>query len=396
MSIAATAVLIQLGMHLRHLYSGLRVRSRILLLQDLSLGIGAMFIAEALMTYFASSLALPRDVLLTGSGIALASVYAGRIVFGAVVQNRLGLQSVLFIGYPPAARNLTGFLARHPELGFTPVGYLERGEAGPDTGVARLGSLEDLEEAVGQHRPDWIVIEGRVGIAAPQVDDLVDLRFSGLHVEDLESFFERATGRAHAASILPSEPVFAEGLLPNPVNVRLQSVYATLGVLLALPIALPLMGAVALAIRVTSRGPVLLRERRVGLCGVPFTMYRFRVTSNGTGIVRLVTQLGLDRLPQLWNVLRGDMSLVGPEADRPEFAALFNQAIPFHRWRLLVQPGMIGWAQIHKATDKCGLDVIRRLEYDLYYMKNLSPLLDLFVLLRWIRETLPFSETGEA
>jgi lipopolysaccharide/colanic/teichoic acid biosynthesis glycosyltransferase len=354
-----------------------------------------MFIVEALMTYFASSWALPRDVLLTGSGIALASVFTWRIVFGTAVQHRLGLQSVLFIGYPPAARSLTGFLARHPEIGFTPVGYLDTGDSGADVRVARLGSLGDLEEAVGQHRPDWIVIGGQVGIAAPQVDDLVDLRFSGLHVEDLESFYERTTGRAHAASILPSEPVFAEGLLPNPVNVRLQSIYATLGVLVALPIALPLMGAAALATRVTSRGPVLLRDRRVGLCGHPFTMYRLRVTSSGTGIARLVTELGLDRLPQLWNVLRGDMSLVGPEADRLEFAELLNQAIPLHRWRLLVQPGMIGWAQIHKATDRYGLDVIRRLEYDLYYMKNLSPLLDLFVFLRWVREVLPFSETAE-
>jgi lipopolysaccharide/colanic/teichoic acid biosynthesis glycosyltransferase len=306
------------------------------------------------------------------------------------------LQRVLFIGYPLAARSLTGFLARHPEIGFKPVGYLDMVDTGAEAGVARLGSLGDLEETVGQHRPDWIVIEGRVGIAAPQVDDLVDLRFSGLHVEDLESFFERTTGRAHAASLLPSEPVFAEGLLPNPVNVRLQSIYATLGVLVALPIALPLMGVVALATRVTSRGPVFLRDRRVGLCGHPFTMYRFRVTSSGTGIGRLATHWGLDRLPQLWNVLRGDMSLIGPEADRPEFAGLINQAIPFHRWRLLVLPGMIGWAQIHKATDGYGLDVIRRLEYDLYYMKNLSPLLDLFVLLRWIREALPFSETGDA
>jgi lipopolysaccharide/colanic/teichoic acid biosynthesis glycosyltransferase len=90
------------------------------------------------------------------------------------------------------------------------------------------------------------------------------------------------------------------------------------------------------------------------------------------------------------------MFLVGPQADRPEFAELLNRAIPFHCWRLLVHPGMIGWAQIHKATDRHRLDAIRRLEYDLYYMKNLSPLLDLFVLLRWVREALPFSEAGEA
>jgi len=395
-SIAATTALILLGMHLRQLYSGLRIRSRILLLQDLSLGMGAMFVAEALMTYFASSLALPRNVLLTGSGFALASVYAWRIFFSAAVRNRLGLQRVLFIGFPPSARILTGFLARHPEIGFTPVGYLDESDAGPDSGAARLGSPEDLEKTVERHRPEWIVIGARTGVAAPHVDDLVALRFGGIQIEDVESFFERTTGRANAAGILPSEPLFPEGLLPNPMNAKYQSIYATLAVLAAIPVAIPLLAAIALSIRLSSRGPVFVRERRIGLCGVPFTMYRFRSGPEGSGIGAWAARWGLDRLPQIGNVLRGEMSLVGPEADRPEFAGWLSRSIPFYRWRVLMHPGVIGWAQIHKASDGYGFDAIRRLEYDLYYLKNVSPLLDLFILLRWFRDALPFSESGEA
>lgn len=395
-AILAAAASMLLGMHLRQLYSQLRIQSRILLLQELSLVMGAVFIAEALLTYFQSTWALPRSVLLLGSGFALASVYIWRTLFSAPLRRRLGMQRVLFIGLPPAAGKLIRFLDQHPEAGFAPVGYLDRDPAGAGTKLERLGSPRNLDDAIERHHPDWIVIDGRSGIAAPQVDDLVELRFGGVRIEDVESFYERTTGRVHSGSIRPSESVFAESLLPDAVNQKLQSIYATIAVLLALPAAIPVMGAVALALRLTSRRPVILREQRAGFCGAPFTMYRFRLAPDGAGISGFLRKSGLDRLPQVWNVLRGEMTLVGPEADRLEFAGRLNQTIPLYSQRLLVHPGLIGWAQIHEHSDGSVRDAIRRLEYDLYYMKNLSPLLDLFVVLRWFRATLPFSDAAAA
>ncbi len=389
MSIAAVVGLILLGMHFRQLYGGLRIHSRILLFQELSLVMGAVFIAEALMTYFQSSWALPRNVLFPGSGMALAAVYIWRVLFSSAVHKRLGLQRVLFIGFPPAAEELTGYIEQHPETGFAPVGYLDGGQARVGGRLARLGSPGDLRAAIEQHRPDWIVIGGRHGIAAAQVNDLIELRFGGVWIEDVERFFERATGRVHAAGIRPSELVVRESLLPNPLSLRFQYIYATLAVVLAIPIVAPVLGAIALARRMVSRRPVFFRELRVGLSGATFTVYRFHL---GMGIDRYFARVGLDRLPQVWNVLRGEMSLVGPEADRPEFANWLNQKIPVYSRRLLVNPGLIGWAQIHERVDMSGPDAIRRLEYDLYYIKNLSPLLDLFVLLRWFREALTFGE----
>jgi lipopolysaccharide/colanic/teichoic acid biosynthesis glycosyltransferase len=389
MSIAAAVAVILLGMHFRQLYGELRIHSRILLFQELSLVMGAVFIAEALMTYFQSSWALPRNVLFRGSGMALAAVYSWRVLFSSAIRNRLGLERVLFIGFPPAAEQLTGYLEQHPETGFAPVGYLDQGQAPAGARLARLGSPGDLRAAIEQQHPDWIVIGGRHGIAAAQVNDLVELRFGGVSIEDVERFFERATGRVHAAGIRPSQLVVRESLLPNPLNLRFQSIYATLAVLLAIPIVVPLLGGAALAMRMVSRRPVFFRELRVGFGGATFTVYRFHT---GGGIDRYFARLGLDRLPQIWNVLRGEMSLVGPEADRPEFADRLNQRIPCYSRRLMVHPGLIGWAQIHERVDRSGPDAIRRLEYDLYYIKNLSPLLDLFVVLRWFREALTFRE----
>lgn len=387
-AIAVTIALLLLGMNFRNLYGELRISSRILLLQDLSLVMGGVLIAEALMTYFQSTWALPRNVLLPGSGIALAAVYTWRVLFSTSIRNRLGLQRVLFIGFPLAADQLTGYLDRHPEAGFAPVGYLDRSEAGAGAKLARLGSPGDLQAAMEMHHPDWIVVGGRGGIAAAQVDDFVELRFGGVRIVDVERFFERATGRVHAASIRPAESVLRESLMPNAVNLRFQSIYATLAALLAIPIVAPVMGAIALA-RILSGRSALLREQRVGLSGAFFTAYRFRM---GGAIGRYFARAGLDRWPQIWNVLRGEMSLVGPEADRPEFAEWLNRSIPPYSRRLLVRPGLIGWAQIHERADGSGPDAIRRLEYDLYYIKNLSPLLDLFVFLRWIREAVTFRE----
>jgi lipopolysaccharide/colanic/teichoic acid biosynthesis glycosyltransferase len=388
-SVIVAVALILLGMYFRQLYSELRIHSRILLLQELSLTMGAVFIAEALMTYFQSGWALPRNVLLRGSGLALASVYAWRIMFSTAIRNRLGLQSVLFIGFPPAADQLAGYLERHPEAGFVPIGYLDPVPKDAGRPLVRIGAPGDLHAAMEEHRPDWIVIGGWSGIAPTQVDDLVELRFGGVRIEDVERFFERATGRVHAASVRPSEWVLQQSLMPSSVNLRFQSIYATAAALLAIPVVVPLMGTVALAARLLSRRPVFVREQRVGLSGALLTVYRFRV---GGAAGRYFARVGLDRWPQIWNVLRGEMSLVGPEADRPEFAAWLNQRIPAYSRRVLVHPGLIGWAQIHERADGSAPDTVRRLEYDLYYIKNLSPLLDLFVILRWFREVMTFRE----
>jgi len=389
--------LILLGMYFRHLYGAIRIRSRILLLQELLVAVGAAFIAEALMTYFASGWALPRGVLLMGSGIAVASVCAWRILFGAAIWNRLGLQRVLFIGLPPAAVKLAGYLSRHPEAGFAPVGYLDHGEVTGENGLARLGVLRDLNEVVEGHRPDWIVIGERKDIAARQVDDLLELRFGGVQIEDMGGFCERMNGRVSASEVRPSEFIFSEHLRLDRLNLRLQLMYSTVVALLAIPIALPLMGVVALLIPRRLRGPRLVRERRVGWCGVPFTMYRFRsipreATAELSGVGKFFVRFGLDRLPQIWNVLRGEMSLVGPEPDRPELAERLNQIIPFNAQRVLVRPGVIGWAQVREVSDGSPHDAVRRLEYDLYYVNNLSPLLDLLVVLRWFRNALLFAQ----
>jgi len=189
---------------------------------------------------------------------------------------------------------------------------------------------------------------------------------------------------------------------PNQARVGLQSIYS-LGIAIAGVVILsPVMLLVFLLVRLSSRGPALYRQRRVGKNDVPFTLYKFRsmfadaeaesgavwakkddprVTLVGKGLRRL----RLDELPQLFNVLRGEMSIVGPRPERPEFVTELEKQIPYYRQRHRIKPGITGWAQVnHKYGDTLE-DTIIKLEYDLYYIKNLAPALDAYIIFHTIK-----------
>jgi len=389
--IALVATVIVLGMYFRQLYGDLQIRSRILLLQQLVLIIGMTFLFEALISYWNLSWALPRTLLIVGSTLTVACLFVWRILFSLAIRNKVGLRRVLFMGLSPASAELAHYLARHPEIGFAPIGYLDSEASAPaQIEVVRLGPATQLLTVVEEHRPDWIVLGRRNEAKVRQAGDFAELHFGGVQTEDAARFYEKTLGRVCAGQVRPDALIFSGKLQPSALSVRLQTMYTYVVAILAAPLIFLLLGAVALYVRATSRGPLLLRQQRLGLHGVPFTMYWFRLDQP------LLRRVGLHALPQVWNVLRGQMSFVGPDADQPEFAARLSNIIPFHSQRTAVRPGMTGWAQISQARDDSSGDALRRLEYDMYYIKNLSILLDLFVLLRWIRDTFLFHSTPEA
>jgi lipopolysaccharide/colanic/teichoic acid biosynthesis glycosyltransferase len=388
--IALVALIIVLGMYFRQLYGDLQIRSRILLLQQLILIIGMTFLLEALIAYLNLNWALPRATLISGSALAIGALFVWRVLFSLAIRNKVGLRRVLFLGLSPASAHLALYLIQHPEVGFAPIGYLDSGGVTPaPSDVASLGPASALLTVVEEHRPDWIVLARRAEAKVRQADDFAELHFSGVQTEDAARFYEKTLGRVCAAQVRPEALIFSESLQPGRVSLRLQSMFTYVIAILALPLLLLLLGAVAIFVRLTSRGsgprPVLLREQRVGHYGELFTMYSFRLSDNRAS--RVLHRVGLHALPQIWNVLRGEMAFVGPQPDRPAFAAQLNRTIPFHAQRTAVRPGMTGWAQISQIRDGSEGDALRRLEYDMYFIKNVSLLLDLFVLLRWVRET---------
>jgi exopolysaccharide biosynthesis polyprenyl glycosylphosphotransferase len=279
------------------------------------------------------------------------------------------------------------------------------------SGLPVLGGVANLAEIVKAKRPDRIVVNLAERRGALPVDALLDLRFSGVRIEEAAVMYEAAFGRVNTRRLRPSQLIFSAELGPQRWSMQLQTVYSFVIALVALVVAAPLMIATAIAVRLTSAGPILFRQTRVGLNGKPFTLYKFRSmvvnAEAGTGAVWAkrndprVTRIGgflrktrLDELPQLFNVLATQMSIVGPRPERPEFVRVLSEQIPFYRQRHAVKPGVTGWAQINYKYGESVEDTIVKLEYDLYYIKNLSPTLDAFIMFHTAKVML-FSSHGQ-
>ena len=390
-----------LGFYLLDLYSDVKVHSRILIIQDTGLVIGIAVLSQAFLGYLKPEWIVPRWMMIAGSCFALVVVPAWRILYSRFMLRALGHKRILFLGESVALEELASGLTARPELGFSIIGYInnmpdEPVQGSPFADMKHLGPVSDLRMIVAESKPDLIV----VGMAERRnrlpVNELLDLRFSGVPVTEIASLYETAFGRVCTRELRPSQLIFSEELGPDPTSVSLQSAYAFVLALIGVILVSPIMLIVALLVRLSSPGPVLLRQTRVGLHGEPFTVYKFRSMYEDaearTGAVWAIkndpriTRVGyylrryrLDELPQLFNVLKGDMSIAGPRPERPEFVATLAEKIPFYRQRHGVKPGITGWAQVSYKYGDTIEDTMMKLEYDLYYIKHLSMSLDLYI-----------------
>ena len=379
----AVAVVV-LGFYLRDLYAQLRIRNRLILIQELAMVFGAAFIVQGLIYYVDRDLIVPRRMMVFGSVFATVGVTALRLAFHfASKREAVRPGRILFLGFSPTVALLAEHLGKHSEFGLEPLGYLDDEQAAVCEGTPpRLGSLDDLYDVLDRFEPNVLVIGKNEDVKPSWTNEFLELRFGGLRAEEAATLYERTFGRICAAEVWPARVIFSGSLEPSPAAVTLQPFFSLALVILTLPLSLPLFILFAALVKLTSAGPVLRKETRLGFRGRPFSMYRFRCTqwnsSECTDIGRLLRKSGLDALPQLFNVVSGEMSLVGPAPERPEFAERLAAAIPFYWQRHNVKPGITGWAQIHSEfPDK---DALRELEYDLYYVRHLSPLMNLLVM----------------
>jgi sugar transferase (PEP-CTERM system associated) len=397
--IALVVACLMLGIYFHDLYTQFRIRSRVLLLQQVIVVVGVTFLTQALLVYLRlPDLILPTWVMIVGSALTLILLPIWRILFSTVVMKAMGSERVLFLGTSSVSQEIVQYLLEHPETGLTALGYVDNVETGAEfAGAKVLGRISDLETTVDQFRPDRIVVGMAERRERLPVNQLLELRLSGIHIEDALTTYESTFGRISTRELRPSQLIFSTELGPNPSRVLLQSVYSMAIAVVAAVIALPIMALVAIAVKLSSPGPALYSQRRTGKNDVPFMLYKFRSmyadaeAHSGavwakkddpriTPVGKWLRKLRLDELPQLFNVLKGDMSIVGPRPERPEFVAELERRIPYYRQRHCVKPGITGWAQInHKYGDTIE-DTIVKLEYDLYYIKNLAPALDAFII----------------
>lgn len=395
------------GLHFFDLYQDLAKRTRIALVLEIGQAIGLAFIVEAFLSYGNRDWRMPGRMMIYGSVLSLVCLAAWRLLYTAMAVSMFATQRVLFVGRSPAIEEIAEYLEHHPEAGLTNLGYADDGYPAGQilSGAPVLGPLDQLRRIAGESKPDRIVVGLTERRSRLPVQDLLELKFSGIPIEEAATTYEVLRGRVCGREVRPSHLIFSASLGPRRELVMLQSLYSTGIALVATLLTLPLMLVTALAVKLTSRGPVLYRQTRVGLNGKPFVLYKFRSmyanAEAGTGAVWAakddprITPLGhwlrllrLDELPQLFNVLRGEMSIVGPRPERPEFVQILAEQIPYYRQRHSVKPGITGWAQINYKYGETVEDSAIKLEYDLYYIKHLSLALDVYIIFHTLKTML--------
>lgn len=401
LQIAFVVAIIQIGFYFMDMYDDLRIRSRILLVHQLFLLLGISFLAQAVLGYSKSTLLqLPQWTMFYGSALVLVLLPAWRVVFFSLIRKALPDSNLLFAGMPPSAQEIMDHLAQRPDLGFHVVGYLDNSAV--FAGAEYLGKPEDLMQAVRTTRPDVIVLDRTYEDDSAQISrQLLDARAAGLKIESTNQLYEAVFGRVSLRDLRPSHLLWEHRGIRD-FNLRLQTVYSFVLAVVGLVVLSPIMALVFIAVKLTSPGPALYKQKRVGLNDKHFFLYKFRsmyidaeartgpvwATKNDpriTPLGRWLRKLRFDELPQFFNVIYGDMALVGPRPERPEFCKVLEAKIPFYQLRHSVKPGITGWAQINHRYTETIEDTRTKLEYDLYYVRHLAPSLDAYIIFHTIK-----------
>jgi len=390
------------GLFVNNLYANLRLNSRVALGLKLCSVMGLALITQGLLAYLPSGLTLPRAVMIAGALLSFVVLFFLRVASSKILLSKAGLQQIIFVGADGAIQEIAERVRLRPEMGYSVAGYLTnlRPASGLEPGPL-LGTLDDVEKVSGNVTRPYLIVANREREFELPLAALLRVARSGVPVEEAATAYETICGRVCSGQLRPSQIIFFNELPAKPGSVALQSIYTNLMALAAILITSPILFLAACAVKLTSRGPVLERDIRVGLHGIPFSLHGFRCHRINraaetreqllTPVGKLLSALHLVNLPRLFNLLRGEITLVGPQPERPEFAAELRRYFAFYEQRHSIKPGMTGWGQINTQRDGTETDFLRQLEYDLYYTKHISLALDAYILLHGIRAMLPFA-----
>jgi sugar transferase (PEP-CTERM system associated) len=348
-------------------------------------------------------IALPVALLMSAAGLVMV-----RMGLLAGLQMGWLTHRILVLGTGPEAAAVERSVREHSGSSVQITGFfpLTNGAASAvDAGriVRNHASLERAIDALDVHEVVVAVQDQRGGFLP--VKELLACRLRGIRVTDMPGLFERVTGEVPVQSLKASWLIYGEGFRQGLVRRILKRALDLAAALVLLVVAAPVMLAAAIAIFIECGGPVIFRQERVGLGGRTFNVLKFRsmcadAEKDGvprwastkdprvTRVGRFIRKTRIDELPQIFNVLKGEMSFVGPRPERPYFVDQLSEQVPFYGARHTVKPGVTGWAQVRYSYGSTVEDAVRKLQFDLYYVKNHSVLLDVVILFRTVRVVL--------
>lgn len=372
--------------------------------------LGATSFILAALYYWVPALVIGRGVVLIAAVLVILTVIGWRLAFEWVVSRVAPRERLLIVGTSQGAVALAKELhAMRGQIGVEIVGFVDTqpervGQPVFNPGV--IGTIEDIPAVVRARGVDRVVVSLSDARGNLPMDTLLEMKVEGVSFAHLASVYEEYTGKIAVENLRPSWFIFSDGFRHSPWLVMAKRVMDLSAAMALLVVSAPVMALVAVAVWLTSDGPAFYHQQRVGQHGRVFTVHKFRsmrdraeertgaVWSRGESDPR-VTSIGLflrrtrlDELPQLWNILMGDMSFVGPRPERPEFVGQLTREIPYYGQRHVVRPGLTGWAQVRYTYGASVEDALMKLQYDLFYIKNLSLALDAFILFSTVKTVL--------
>ncbi|HET6935152.1 MAG TPA: TIGR03013 family XrtA/PEP-CTERM system glycosyltransferase [Candidatus Angelobacter sp.] len=394
------ALTCQLSLYYSEVYEVRVASNRALQLVRAMAAMGVAIVALSILYYLLPPIRLERGIAVLASFMSIVTIVAWRLTLDKTKVFSHPLERVLIMGTGQQGMRLAEELLRRPQLQYKIVGFLDEknGNIGkPLATPGIIGGISEVEEICARENVDRLVISLAERRGVMPIRELATLRLQGLPIEDAQAVYERLTGRVSLDDMHPSWLFLSEGFRKSHFMVAMKRATDILVSSVLIVLTFPVMLLVAAAIWLEDGSPVLFRQERVGLGGRVFRINKFRSmrVSNGTEkpswtadgdpritrVGAIIRKFRFDELPQLFNILNGEMSLVGPRPEVPYFCELLDREVPFFNQRHSVRPGLTGWAQIRYIYGASLEQAKTKFEYDLFYIKHLSVLFDLTIII---------------
>lgn len=355
-----------------------------------------------------SSTLTPKTILVLSIATGYTIAFLWRILYKFLIGDEKLSSHILFLGYTQEIQELVDILQKQPTIGYKVDALFDpelkiKSEQFP--GISIYHSLHALRPAITNHKINMVVTAPHLNDRDDALRELYELLFWSVHITDLTSFYETVTGRIPPCTF--SESWFLHNLKTNeqPAYNKIRRFFDMSAAVVLGTLFIILFPFIYIGIKLSSPGPIFFKQKRIGLNGKIFFMYKFRtmycLATDGSAEIngaefakkddRRITSFGnilrktrIDELPQIFNLLKGDVSIIGPRPERPEIVEQLESKVPYYSLRYVVKPGITGWAAVHQHYTDTMETSLQKLQYDLYYIKNRSFLLDISILLKTI------------
>jgi sugar transferase (PEP-CTERM system associated) len=369
--------------------------------------LGATCLLLAAIYALFPDLVIGRGVLTIVALLTTSGVIGWRLTFGWVSRRVGPRERLLMVGASSAGLALARELHENEEWGVQIVGVVDAdGVAAADPRLPWLGGIEDIPSIVRARGVDRVVVSLADARGKLPMDKMLEMKLDGVSFDYLASVYEEYTGKIAVENLRPSWLIFSPGFRKTRRLLAFKRALDVVSALIGLVLSAPILLVLAAIIKFTSPGPVFYSQRRVGRDSHIFTVYKLRsMCDNAEGktgpvwasrggdarvtrIGRLMRRTRLDEIPQFWNILIGNMSMVGPRPERPEFVQSLVAQIPFYQQRHVIKPGLTGWAQVRYTYGATVEEAMEKLQYDLFYIKHMSVAFDLFIIFETVKTVL--------